>query len=177
MSGIGENQLEESRSEEIQGEENPKPPASSSYAFTLALAAGAAAAHYPSGALAGAPLLELDARTGPRGGRYDFFANAAGWALRSYEGQAGQTELLSSLGARVRIPLGQRWTVALGGGPGMVWQSSPGTSNSFHPALLLAPSLEMQTRRRSLSVELGLKSWIFPEAVRLGGAVGASYRF
>lgn len=149
---------------------------SSSPSFALGVRGGATAAT-ASGSVTGAPMMELDARLRWDELRFELFGGLSGWSLPSGPGYSSATELFAAAGARVLIPVSESWRAVLGGGPALAVTSGPGRSNEASPALYLAPGFEMGTRRRSLTLELGLRSWILMDAVRLGAVAGVSYRF
>lgn len=162
--------LSSSEAEARDGESAPSP------CFALGVRGGATAAT-ASGSVTGAPMLELDARLRWDELRFELFGGVSGWSLPSGPGYSSATELFAAAGARMLIPVSESWRAVLGGGPALAVTSGPGRPTEASPALYLAPGFEMGTRRRSLTLELGLRSWVLMDAVRLGAVAGVSYRF
>lgn len=121
------------------------------------------------------PAMELEAALRLPADRLRLFFAVGGWTLPGGSSQGAASELAATAGARYGVPLGGRFSLSLSAGAAAQVAESAG-GWGFRPALLLAPSVEMATRRRSLVAEVGVRSWL-GEQSRVAAVAGIGYRF
>jgi hypothetical protein len=141
--------------------------------FSLGVHAGAAGALGPGRSAAA---MELQALV-PVTGSFAFSATAGGWTFGQAGALGARTELALAAHAAYRYGLSESLGLWLAAGPAVVVGDEFGQPFALRAGLSVAPSLELATRRRTLSFQAGLRGLVFGDGLRAGLGAGVLYRF
>lgn len=123
-----------------------------------------------------APALELSAALA-LSPTFGLFAGGSGWSLSNAGPIGGRSELFLSAGGTMRGPIAGALGWALAAGPALAVIDEAAAPVVLRPALVVAPALELGTRRRSLSLRLGAQAAAFADGLRVMAGVGVGYAF
>lgn len=140
---------------------------------SVGVAAGFAAGISPARA---APAIDVSLGL-PLNDRWVLGASVSGWTLSAAGTKDAGAEGALAIVAGWRQPLSSQWSVLLLAGPALAVVDRPTQSLELHPAGWFAPALELSTRRKSLSVQLGARALVFEDGLRVGAAAGLKYSF
>lgn len=124
-----------------------------------------------------APSVDLTGAVGLGRTRFAIVGGVGGWSFAGVGTTAAQSEVVASLGAAIRGGIGQQWTWSMAAAPALGFFDQAQVPTSTHPGVLLAPTVEFSTRRKTLALTLGSRAFFFGDGTRLGAVAGVSYTF
>jgi hypothetical protein len=124
-----------------------------------------------------APSVDLTGAVGLGRTRFAIVGGVGGWSFAGVGSTAAQSEVVASLGAAIRGGIGQQWTWSMAAAPALGFFDQAQVPTSTHPGVLLAPTVEFSTRRKTLALTLGSRAFFFGDGTRLGAVAGVSYTF
>jgi hypothetical protein len=108
---------------------------------------------------------------------FSIVGGVGGWTFAEIGVAAARSELLTSLGIALRGGLSEHWSWTAAAAPALAIIDEAGAPMGYRPGLLLSPSLEYATRRKTLGLTIGTQAFVFGDGVRLGLTAGLAYTF
>ncbi len=141
---------------------------------SVAVNAGVVAAVAPGRA---SPSMELSAALRFADSRWSLAALFDGWTLGPSGTYPASSEITGALGPAIRGALTQDlfWTVAAG--PAFSYSSTAVGESVWRPGVVVAPGIELATRRLDLALDLGGRAMLFTNGPRFALVAGARYAF
>lgn len=149
-------------------------PVASALEPTFGFEAGAAAGVGPFRA---APSLGLSARVPLGKSRFSLTAAVNGWTLEESSGAPAASELATAVGGMISHRFTNQLVGTFALAPAFAVHDEFGRPWETRFGLMASPALEMSTRRRTLSLQAGVRAYAFPGETRVLASIGALYTF